>query len=216
MSEVVVAAESRTELGGRAAKRMRRAGRVPAVLYGRNQETVTLSVGERELNTALHTEAGFNAIINLEMGGERQPTLAREIQRHPVRSDIVHLDFIRISLSEAVEAEVAIETTGTPVGVRESGGIIEHLRNEVLVRALPTNIPNQILADISALDIGDVLRVRDLPELPGVLYLDEPVTGLVAVIIPRAVVVEEVAPVVTEAVEGAEAPAAEEAETTES
>lgn len=216
MSEVVVSAESRTQAGSRAARRMRRQGQVPAVLYGRNQETVALAVAERELNAALHTEAGFNAIISLELEGNRQPTLAREIQRHPVRRDIVHLDFIRISLSEAVEAEVAIETAGVPVGVRESGGIIEHLRTEVLVTALPTNIPNQINVDIGALDIGDVLRVRDLPELPGVAYLDDPATGLVAVIIPRAVVVEEVAPVVAEPVEGVEAPAAEEAVTTES
>jgi large subunit ribosomal protein L25 len=154
----------------------------------------------------------LNAVITLDVGGEQLTTLAREIQRHPLRGEITHLDFVRISLTETVGAEVSIDFEGTPVGVRDDGGIVETIRTSVSIEALPTNIPSSIVLDISELSIGGVLRVADLPAIDGVEYTDDPETGLVTVSVPAAVVAEEELEAELlegeEVEEGAEAPAA--------
>ena len=191
MQEVVLSAERRAAQGSAVARRLRRAGRVPAVVYGRRQDPIPVVVDGRDLSAALHTEAGLNAIITLQVDGENVTTLAREVQRNPLRGDIVHVDFVRISLTESVEAEVGLEFVGVPVGVKESGGIVETIRNSVMVEALPASIPSHITLDVSGLDVGDVLRVEDLPVLDGVEYLDEADTTLVTVMVPRAAVAEE-------------------------
>jgi large subunit ribosomal protein L25 len=109
MDQVSLRAEVRTEFGSRIGRRLRQTGAVPAVLYGRGVEAMNVAVDRRQLYAALHTEAGTNAIINLEVTGTKKPflTVAREVQRHPVRGDISHLDFISISLSEEIHAEVS-------------------------------------------------------------------------------------------------------------
>lgn len=191
MEQVTLRAEAGRTPGSRSARRMRREGFVPAVVYGRDQDATPVAVATRELYAALHTEAGYNALINLEVdGGGTVLTVAREIQRHPVRGEIVHLDFVKISLTEAIEAEVAIEVLGEPVGVRE-GGILEVVRNSVAISALPMAIPSQIELDVAELDVGDSLKVSDLPVVEGVTYLDDPEQTLVTVVLPRAEVEEE-------------------------
>jgi large subunit ribosomal protein L25 len=166
---------------------------VPAVLYGRGLGNFPLSVNKRDLYSALHTEAGTNALINLEVGSDKFLTVARELQRHPVRGDIIHLDFINISLDEKIDAEVGIEYTGEPEGAKE-GGIVETIRTSVMISALPMEIPASIQIDISALEVGDNLTAADLPEIEGVEYLEDEGTPLVSVIIPRVIeeAVEEV------------------------
>ena len=133
--------------------------------------------------------------------------MAREVQRHPVRGDIIHLDFIRISLDENIEAEVPVEFTGIPVGVREAKGIVETVHASVIVSCLPTAIPSHITIDISELHIGESARVADLPELPGVTYVTDPGQLLVMCAIPAAAQVEAVP---TAAAEGEEVAVAEE------
>lgn len=201
MQQETLRAESRTEAGTRPARRLRRTGRVPAVVYGRGLETVPVSVDQRELSTVLRTEAGLNALINVEVeGGDSVLTVARELQRDPVRGSITHLDFIQVSLDEAIEAEVSILYAGTPVGIKE-GGFVETIAATVMISALPTAIPPSIEIDISDLDIGDTLKVSDLPELDGVTYLVEEDAPLATVILPA--VIEE--PVEEEELEGEEA-----------
>ena len=158
---------------------------------------------------AAHRRAGSNALINLEVAGNSKPflTVAREVQRHPVRGDISHLDFISITLDEEIHAEVAIEYTGLPIGVKRDAGIVETIRTSVNIQALPLDIPGHITLDISELEVGSSLRVADLPAIKGVTYLDEPETNLVAVIIPR-VIVEEPTAAALEAAALAEAAAA--------
>ena len=186
MDQVTLRAEPRTESGTRPARRLRRAGRIPAVVYGRDVATLPVTVAARDLFAVLHTEAGLNALINVEVeGGDPVLTVAREIQRHPVRGDITHLDFIKVALDEAIEADVGIEYTGTPLGVREEGGFVEMIANSVAISALPTEIPSVIHIDIEDLDIGDTLKVSDLPVIEGVEYLDEPDRPLVTVLLPR-------------------------------
>lgn len=191
--------------GSRESRRLRREGAVPGVVYGHGLEAVSVAVDRRDLHAALHTEAGLNALINLQVNGDEYLTVAREVQRHPVRGDIIHLDFIRISLDEPIEAEVPVEFIGIPVGVREAKGIVETPHASVMVSALPTAIPSHITVDITDLRIGDATRVSDLPALPGVVYVSDPGTILVMVALPAAAQVEAVPAV---AAEGEEAVAA--------
>jgi large subunit ribosomal protein L25 len=209
MDQVTLRAETGRETGSRPSRRLRRVGQVPAVVYGRGLEPVSVSVDRRELYGALHTEAGANALINLEVGKKSYLTVAREVQRHPVRGEIEHLDFLQISLDEAIEAEVGIEFVGEVEGTKE-GGIVEFVQTSVIVEALPTEIPRNITLDISALGIGDSASVSDLPELEGVTYVSDPDMALVTVVVPAALVVEE--EVEEELLEGEEAVEAEAAE----
>ena len=204
MSDTTLKAEIRTALGSAESRRLRRRGGVPATVYGRESTPQSVFVDSRELHAALHTEAGLNAVITLTVGGDEVTTLAREIQRHPLRGDITHLDFVRISLTETVSAEVGIDFDGVPVGVRDDGGIVETIRSTVNLQALPTAIPSSIALDISELTIGDVLRVADLPEIEGVEYTDDPEAGLVTVSVPAAVISEEVEDELLEGEEGVE------------
>jgi len=193
--------------GSRESRRVRSEGAVPAVVYGHGLEALPVAVDRRELYAVLHTEAGLNALINLQVNGDEYLTVAREVQRHPVRGDIIHLDFIRISLDENIEAEVPVEFTGIPIGVREQKGIVETVHASVVVSCLPTAIPSHITIDISDLRVGDSARVADLPELPGVAYVTDSDHLLVMCVIPAAAQVEVVA---AAAGEGEEAAVAEE------
>ena len=190
MEQVTLRGETGRVHGSRSSRRLRRDDRVPAIVYGHGLEARSVAVDRRDLYAALHTEAGFNALINLQVEDGEYLTVAREVQRHPVRNDIIHLDFIRISLDENIEAEVPVEFIGIPVGVREAKGIVETPHSSVVVSALPTAIPSHITIDISELQIGDFARVSDLPELPGVTYVSDPTTLLVMVTVPAAAQIE--------------------------
>ncbi len=211
MDEVTLQADTREAAGTRRARRLRRTGHVPAVVYGKNLEPLTVTVSSRDLYGVLHTEAGLNALINLEVGDDKVLTVAREIQRHPVRGDITHLDFIEVSLTEAIQADVSIEFVGIPVGVREEGGIVETIETTVSIRALPTEIPASIELDIETLNIGDTLKLGDLPTIEGVEYVDDEDRAIVSILAPRKI--EEELPAELEEglelAEGEEAPAAE-------
>ncbi len=191
MEQVSLRAEVGRDTGSRPARQLRRGGRVPGVVYGRGLETRSIDVDQRELDAVLHTEAGLNALINLQVDKDEYLTVAREVQRHPVRGDIVHLDFIQISLDVAIEAEVHVEFAGTPVGVLEEGGIVETVASSVTVSALPTDIPSSLALDVSGLGIGDTLKVSDLPAVENVTVVSDPEMTLVTVVIPAALLVEE-------------------------
>jgi large subunit ribosomal protein L25 len=190
--EVVLRAEPGRATGSSASRRLRRDGKVPAVVYGRDVEPTPVAVSARELNAALRGEAGANVLLRLDVDGAEHLALARQIQRHPWKGEIRHVDFITVTLTETVEAEVAIHLEGESVGVQE-GGIVETVRSTVRLAALVTNIPSAIALDISELDVGDHLRVADLPALEGVEYLDDPDELLVTVVLPAAEIAEEAA-----------------------
>ncbi len=203
MDQVTLRAEPRTDTGSRPTRRLRREGRVPAIVYGRGLNTVAVTVTARDLFSVLHTDAGFNALINVEVeGGDTILTVAREIQRHPSRGEITHLDFIKVALDEAIEADVGVEYVGVPKGVRDDGGFVETIAASVAVLALPTEIPPGIQMDIEELGIGDTLTVSDLPVIEGVEYLDDPSRSLVTVLLPRVEEEPEVEEIEGELVEG--------------
>ncbi|MDH3500666.1 MAG: 50S ribosomal protein L25 [Acidimicrobiia bacterium] len=191
MSETTLRAEIGRVTGSRPARRLRREGLVPATLYGKDSSAVNLAVESRELRRALTTDAGFNAILNIDVDGASHTALAREVQRHPVRGEIIHVDFVKILLTDTVEAEVSIEFVGEPIGVREDGGIVETVTTSVTLKAVVTNIPDSIELDISELHIGDSLKLVDLPVIEGVEYVDDDDLTLVNVSVPAAILAEE-------------------------
>jgi large subunit ribosomal protein L25 len=201
MQQETLQATQRVTSGSRASNRLRREGRVPAVVYGRDVDPTAVHVSSQDLYTVLHTQAGLNAIIELDIdGGDPVLTVAREVQRHPVRGDIQHLDFIEVRMDTEIEAEVGVEYVGTPIGVREDGAIIETLQASVTISALPTAIPSSIQVSIEDLGLGDTLKVTDLPAVDGVRYLADGDQPLLTVIAPAA----EVELVAEEALEGEE------------
>lgn len=203
MEQVTLSARPRSEKGTRPSRRLRRQGLVPATVYGKSTDVKSITVDGRELYGALHTEAGRNALINVDIeGDDKVLAVAREVQRHPVRGDIIHLDLIQISLDEAIDAEVGVEYLGTPIGVREDGGFVETIAATINLSALPTAIPGSIVIDIEHLHTGDTLKVADLPEIEGVEYLDDIDRPLVTVLLPR--VEEEPEDLLGEGVEGEE------------
>jgi len=211
MQQETLRALKRTVSGSRPARRMRRDGQIPAVVYGAGIETEEIAVETRALHAVINTDAGLNALINVEIeGGSETLAVAREVQRDPVRGDIVHLDFIKVSLDIAIDAEVGLEFTGTPRGVIEEGGFVEMIENAVMLSALPTAIPTSIEIDISELGIGDSLKVEDLPVLEGVTYVTESDRPLVTVLLPSIVEEEEEVDELLEGEEGEESEDGEE------
>lgn len=208
MSEITLRAQTGREPGSRSTRRLRREGMVPAIVYGLGIEPVPVAVDERELHTALHTEAGTNAIISLEIeGGDTLTTMARVIERHPFRSEYRHIDFVKVDLTQTVQTEVAIHFEGEPAGVRE-GGVFSPAKTHVLIEVLPTAIPGHIELDISEVEVGGSLRVEDLPAIAGVTYIDDPDAVIMSITTPAAEIVEEP----EEGEEGVEGDEAEEGE----
>ena len=161
MAEVRLKALVREGTGKGASRRTRSSGRVPAIVYGRGMEPMSISVDRREFVTALLTDAGMNVLLDIEIDGDTTLALTRELQRDPVRGTLLHADFVKIDRTQEVEVEVPVHLVGDSPGVKE-GGVLENPLFQLHVRSLPGNVPESIDADISGLAIGDALRVADL------------------------------------------------------
>ena len=161
-SEVTLTAEPRNIGGTRPSRRLRREGRIPAVVYGRGGEPTPVTVGYRDLRAALTTDAGLNAILNLRVGGDTVLAIVKDIQRHPVRNEVAHVDFIRISRDVAVTVEVPVVLDGEATQVLAHDGTVEQVLHTLTISAKPGSIPNEITIDISGLDVGESIRVGDL------------------------------------------------------
>lgn len=162
MAEVALVADVRSDLGSSNSRRLRAAGRIPAVVYGHGTDPQAVSVNARELRAALNTDAGVNALINLDVAGKKQLALTREIQRHPVRNTVVHVDFQVVNRNEEITAEVPLAFVGEATKVTKMGGIVEHLLNSLTVTATPTTVPAHIEVDLSDLELEGTFRVRDI------------------------------------------------------
>jgi len=182
MSEYQLAAEPRTDTGKGAARRARAGGRVPAVLYGHGIEPRHLTVDARQFGQALRS-GGANALLQLQLGGDRHLALAREIQRHPVRGSYTHVDFLVVRRGEVVTVAVPVHLVGDAPGVVQ-GGILDQDVHQLSVEAEVTSVPEVIDGDVSGLQIGDVLRVGDLKPPAGVTVLDDPEAPVASVVAP--------------------------------
>ena len=183
MAEVKLNVSEREAHGKGAARRSRIEGKVPAVVYGRGMDPVSIEVDRREFLTALHTDAGMNVLLELNVGGKKMLTLARELQRDPVRGTLLHADFVQIDVTQTVDVEVPVNVTGEAAGVKE-GGVLEQPLFTVHVRCLPQEVPEGIEVDISALNIGDSLRVDDLPKSDKYEITNDPDTPVVTIAAP--------------------------------
>lgn len=193
---IVSLLSSRREGAGKSVvRKLRAAGRIPAVFYGRGSASIPLVVNLRDLEGALGATQGSNVIVDLKVEGAAaadRKAIIREIQRDPVGGRILHVDLQHISLTERITVQVPIVLVGTPTGVKDSGGILEYLVREVDVECLPTDIPAHLDLDVSALQIGDTLRVSDI-KAEGVTIKTEADRPIATVVPPT--VLEEVKPV---------------------
>jgi len=171
MDEVSLVAEVGRVKGSAAARRLRTAGKVPGTLYGHGIEPVDVAVGSRELRAALTSDSGLNALISLDVGGTKHLAMARQLQRHPVRRSIDHVDFVVVRRDEVISAEVPVHLVGEAEAVERADGMVEQSLFALTVHAKPGDIPNAIEVDISGLAIGDTIRVEDL-KLPGGVTTD--------------------------------------------
>ncbi len=168
MPEITLAAEVGRPIGSSAARRLRTEGKIPGVVYGHGSEPVPVSVVARELRSALSGEAGVNQLLSLRAGDQTFLTLARDMQRHPVRGTVVHVDFQIVRRDEVIAAEVPITLAGEAVEVHHGDGLVEQQLFTLPVRARPADIPNSLEVDISDLTIGGAVRVADLALPQGV------------------------------------------------
>jgi large subunit ribosomal protein L25 len=181
MAEITLSAESGRALGSRSSGRLRAAGKIPGVVYGHGIEPLPVAVDARALRAALTTDSGLNALLNIEVDGASHLTLARELQRHPVRHTVVHVDFQVVRRDEVISAEVPLSLVGEAEAVHRGDGVVEQQLFSLTVHAIPARIPNGIDIDISRLSIGDAVRVGDLPLPSGVTTDTDPeVTVVVA------------------------------------
>jgi large subunit ribosomal protein L25 len=207
MSETALVVDSRTATGKGAVRKLRAAGRIPAILYGQGKESVPLTIDPRALEKVLRA-GGANALLDLTVEGRPElgspVALVKELQRHPIRGTIVHADLYQVDLTRTVEVEVPVHLVGKAKGI-DFGGILEHSLREIALECLPRSIPASIEVDVSNMEVGDVIHVRDLVLPPGVSLVSDPDLGVVHVALPAA---EEEAPVAAAAEGAAAAPAA--------
>lgn len=218
MERVNLMARVREGTGTGAVRKLRRAGQVPGVVYGRGLDATAVMVEAKALRNILHTSAGMNVLIDMTIGEDAagaRTVMVKDVQRDIFRRDIIHVDFAAVDLTETIETPIPIIFKGTPKGVTEDGGIFEpHLR-EVVIECLPTQIPEHLDLDVSELPLGKSVHVSDLILPPDVTLVTDPEEVVATVVAPR--VIEEAAPAVapeaaaapgaapTEAAEGAEA-----------
>jgi large subunit ribosomal protein L25 len=188
MSEVTLAAESGRAIGSRSSGRLRDEGRIPAVVYGHGITPLSVSINRRELRAVLHTDAGSNAVINLEVGTDRHLTIVKDMQRHPVRNEVIHVDFLVVNRNEIVTVDTPIVLTGESVAVREASGTIDQQLFTLSVNSTPGNIPNEISVDVSELGIGDSIRVGDLKLPEGVTTDVDPEEAVAIAQVTRATI----------------------------
>ena len=188
MANATLSAEMRSDSGKGVARKLRTAGRVPGIVYGHGREPQSLSVVARDLDKLLGSIAVSSTVVELGLDGATTRTLIREVQRHPFKKMIMHVDFQELVAGEKVIVDLPLVFVGVPEGVRLSGALLEQILHKVEVRVDPANIPNHIDVDVSHLAMGHSLHIRDLVLPAGVEVLSEEDATICAVIAPRAAV----------------------------
>ncbi len=195
MEQIQIEAKPRQETGKEAARRLRNEGLIPVVVYNKGKRSIPLAISGVDLIYALHTSAGENVIMNLNIkkGKEfqKKTVIIKDIQYHPIKGNILHVDFDQISLSQNITVKVPIDIKGEAIGVKRDSGILEHILWEVEVECLPTKIPEKIEVRVDDLEIGDVIHVKDLKVEEGVRILNEPEETVVVIEPPRKMIEEE-------------------------
>ena len=182
--QVKIKAEPRSEIGRSAARKLKARGVIPAVVYGGKDKPQPLQLSARDVNAMLSHAAGENILVELEVGGESRTALVQEIQHAPVGNNVLHIDFHAVSMDETLEAEVPLEPVGMANGVKNFGGLLEQSLRNLTVECLPRDLPDRITVDVSALNIGDSIHVRDIPMPSGVVAKGQPDLTAFSVLAP--------------------------------
>jgi large subunit ribosomal protein L25 len=188
MSTASLSASVRTETGKGAARKIRQAGNIPAVIYGHGREAQSLMINARETDKLLKSIAISSTVIELSIDGKAARTLIREVQRHPFKRTITHIDFQELVAGETVSVHCPIVYVGVPEGVRLEGGLLDQIMHQLHIEVDPSSIPNHIDVDVSALKIGNTLHVSDLVLPAGLKVLDEPGNTVCIVQVPKVAV----------------------------
>jgi large subunit ribosomal protein L25 len=205
MSETVLQAEVGRRAGSSDARRLRADGKIPAVVYGHGMDPISVSVDRRELRQALSGAAGMNTILDLTVDGTVYPSLIKDIQRHPVKRSVQHIDFIQVNLNEEVVVSIPIHLEGEAKDVSANGGLVDLSMQELQVRTTPRNIPDSVIIDVSEMTMDTVIRVEDIPLPAGVAAEADADTPVVTVLTMRTPVLDaEEAAAEAAAAEGAE------------
>jgi large subunit ribosomal protein L25 len=195
--DIVLAAETGRATGSAASRRLRSTGKVPAVLYGRGAEPAPLTVDWRDLRAALTTDKGLNALLTLQVGRKKTKAIVKEMQRHPVRRDVLHVDFLAVDVDVAITTDVPIVLEGEPTLVLREQGVVDQVLNALIVQAKPDAIPGHLSVDVSELEIGHTITVADIVLPDGVTTEVDPDETVVTAKLTSLALAEE-----EEAVEG--------------
>ena len=190
MSETVLTAEIGRRAGSSDARRLRADGKIPAVVYGRGMDPLSVSVDRRELRQALSGAAGMNTILDLTVDGTVYPSLIKEIQRHPVRRSVQHIDFIQVNLNEEIVVAIPVTLEGEAKEVSAHNGLVDLSMNELQVRTTPRNIPDRVTIDVSEMTMDTVIRVEDIPLPSGVVAEADADAPVVTVLTMRTPVLD--------------------------
>jgi large subunit ribosomal protein L25 len=203
MATANLSATARTTAGKGAARALRREGKVPAVIYGHARQVQSLAVPTRDLEKLLEVISAGSTVVELTVDGKPSRTLIREIQRHPFKKQILHVDFQELVAGEKIIVSIPIVLHGIPEGVRLGGGILDQVLRELEIEVDPSHIPNHLDLDVTDLIVGHSLHVRDLQIPPGVKVLADEDAPIALVQISRAAIEDEAAVAATAAAEEA-------------
>lgn len=209
MSNTKLAALPRTTTGSPAARRLRAEGHIPGVIYGQGMTPVSVTVERRELRLALSGPAGSNTVLSLEVDGKSYPAVVKDMQRHPIRRTVAHIDFLQVNMNEEITVSVSVHIVGESKAVAAEGGLVDAAVDTIEVSCTPNNMPNAFEIDVTEMQPGDVIRLADVPMPKGVTALGDPEMPIVTILITSAAEAEADAAEAAEGDAADEAPAAE-------
>ncbi len=189
-SNTRLVAQTRTAAGSPAARRLRAEGHIPGVLYGRGMTPVSVTVERRELRAALSGPAGVNTVLSLEVGGKSYPAVVKELQRHPIKRTVSHIDFLQVDMNVEITVNIPLHLTGEAKAVMAEGGLVDKAVDTIEVVCTPTNMPAEFSVDITDMQPHDVIRLSDLVMPTGVTAAGDPDMPIVTVLTTAAAVAE--------------------------
>lgn len=174
MSATKLVAQSRTTTGSAAARRLRAEGHIPGVIYGQGMSPINVTVERRDLRLALSGAAGSNTVLSVEVGGTVYPAVVKEMQRHPIKRTVSHIDFLTVNMNEALTVQVPVRLEGEAKAVTGEGGLVDAAVDTIEVSCTPANIPAEFVIDVTNMQPGDVIHLSDVPMPKGVTALGDP------------------------------------------
>lgn len=186
MPQTPLVANTGRATGSAASRRLRAEGHIPGVLYGHGMTPVSVTVERRDLRIALSGPAGVNTVLDLQVDGRSYPAVVKELQRHPIRRTVNHIDFLQVNMNEEITVAVPLRLEGEAKAVLAEGGLVDPAVDTIEVTTTPTNMPNEFVIDVTDMQPGDVIRLGDVPMPQGVTATGDPDTPVVTILVMRA------------------------------